>query len=347
MLRPAVLFALLVLAAPLVLLLALLSGTVPVTLADLPPALGFAAADGAATDTVAVTVLRDLRVPRVALACLLGAALAVSGAAMQGLFRNPLADPSVIGVSSGASLGASLAIVFGSVIFAAAQPLYIVTAGAFFGGLLVTWLVYWLAGRQVSAADQGVSIVTLLLLGVAITAVAAAINNLLTVFADNELLRRISLWNMGSLGAADYSQLLLATVLLAPVMLLTCRLAGSLDALLLGEVEAMQLGVDVDRLKRYVIALVAMAVGVAVALGGVITFVGLVVPHIVRLLIGPSHRYLLPLSLIAGALLLVLADTLARSLLAPAEIPIGVLTALLGAPVFAVLLLRRNDYVLR
>ena len=333
-------------AAPLILALALFSGTVPVAGADLLPALGLVDASAAGNE-VAVTVLRDLRIPRIALACLLGAALAISGAAMQGLFRNPLADPSVIGVSSGASLGASLAIVFGASLVASIQPLYLVTAGAFFGGLLVTWLVYWLAGRQSDDAGRGISIVTLLLLGIAVTALAAAVNNLLTVFADNELLRRISLWNMGSLGAANYPQLLLAVLLLTPVVVWLLRLARPLDALLLGEVEAGQLGVDVDSLKRQVIALVALAVGVAVALGGVIAFVGLVVPHIVRLLIGPAHRALLPLCLLAGALLLVLADTLARSLLAPAEIPIGVLTAMVGAPLFAALLLRRNDYVLR
>ncbi len=277
---------------------------------------------------------------------------------MQGLFRNPLADPSIIGVTSGASLGAGIAIVFGGAIgvgstHAALGGLSLLVAGAFVGGVLATALVYSLAtttnrrGKLVAGmAASGTSVATMLLVGIAITALAGAMNSLLAYVGDNEALRRISLWNMGGLDMASKQRVWLGVVIIAPVCLVLVRFAARLDALLLGESEARFLGIDVERMKRQLIALVALMVATSVALAGVIAFVGLVVPHMLRITIGPGHRLLLPCSALGGGLLLVLADTVARVALAPAEIPVGVLTALLGAPLFVSLLRRKNDYAM-
>ena len=284
----------------------------------------------------AYLVVNQIRLPRVLMAWLVGCCLAVAGAAMQGLFRNPLADPSIIGVTSGASLGASIAIVFVSGSAAAFAGLSALVLGAFVGGVLSVLLVY-----RLSTSANGASVATMLLVGIAITALAGAMNSGLAYFADNEMLRRISLWNMGALDVADRSRLLFALLVTLPASLCLLRYHRQLDALLLGESEARHLGVDVSRLKKILVLLVALAVGSSVALAGVISFVGLIVPHILRMVVGPSHRFLLPTTAVAGGILLVLADTLARVVVAPAEIPVGVITALLGAPFFLLLLLRR------
>ncbi len=283
-------------------------------------------------------ILLQIRLPRALLAALVGGTLAVSGVMMQGLFRNPLADPSLIGVSAGASAGASLVIVLAAGFLGGPELLGIslVAIGAFLGAVLTTSLVY-----RLSVGVTGASVATMLLAGIAISALAGAINSFLSYVADNHMLRQISLWQMGSLGGASWGRVAFAVVVLLPLATLFSRFSGSLNVLLLGESEARHLGVDVARLKRQLITLVALAVGVAVALSGTIAFVGLVVPHIVRLLIGPDHRFLIPCATLAGAALLVLADALARWVLAPAELPIGVVTAALGAPFFLSLLRRR------
>ncbi len=293
-------------------------------------------------DAAAELILWQLRAPRVLLAGLIGAALALSGAAMQGLCRNPLADPSIIGVTSGASLGASLVIALSGLIGlgGALAGLSLLVGGAFAGGLLASLLVYRLA-----STPQGVSVLSMLLAGLAIGALAGAINSGLAYLVDNEALRRISLWQMGSLGGANWTRVAVAAVLVGPALLWLPRDAPALNALLLGESEARHLGVDVTALKRRLILLVALAVAAAVALGGVIAFVGLLVPHLLRLWLGPDHRLLLPATALAGAALLILADALSRVLLAPAELPIGILTALLGAPLFLSLLRQRRLYL--
>ena len=280
-------------------------------------------------------ILEQLRAPRVLLAAIIGATLAVAGAVMQGLFRNPLADPSLIGVSAGASAGASCMIVIAAPWLGAQELLGIslVGLGAFAGAALTTWLVYRLA-----AGASGTSVSTMLLAGIAISALAGAINSFFSFIADHQMLRQISLWQMGSLAGVNWPRLIFAAILLLPLLAAFQRFCVPLNALLLGESEARHLGVRVDRLRLEIIVLVALAVGVAVSLTGTIAFVGLVTPHIVRLLIGPDHRFLLPCSMLGGALLLVLADAAARTVLAPGELPIGVVTALLGAPFFLSLL---------
>ena len=265
--------------------------------------------------------------------------LATTGAARQGLFRNPLADPSLIGVTAGASLGASLAIVTAGGVSGGLLGFSMVSLGAFLGGLLTVALVYRLA-----QSGSGTSVATMLLAGIAVTALAGSIGSLLEYQASNDMLRRISLWRMGGLDGASYQRLLIATVIGIPVLAVLPRFATPLNAMLLGESEARHLGIDVDRIKWALIIWVAVGVGACVALAGTIAFVGLVVPHIVRLLIGPDHRALIPACALAGASLLLLADTLARTLMAPAELPVGVVTALVGVPFFISLLRGRHRY---
>ncbi|MGJ8670799.1 MAG: FecCD family ABC transporter permease [Oceanococcus sp.] len=292
-------------------------------------------------DSSSVVVFLQLRLPRSVLTLLVGAALAVSGAVMQGLFRNALADPSIIGVTSGASLGASLAIAFGGggVAATALSGLSVITLGAFIGGLLASYLVFGLARRA-----GGSAVSTMLLLGIAVTAMAGAVSSGLEYFVDDTMLRRMSLWRMGGLDGANWSRVLLGLALLLPFSLLLLPKATALNILLLGDSEARHLGIAVQRLQRQLIVWVALLVATSVAVAGVIGFVGLVVPHMLRLLLGPDHRRLLPASLLGGACLLLVADALARTLLSPSEIPTGVVTAIIGAPVF-VWILRRSPHL--
>ncbi len=285
-------------------------------------------------------VLLQIRAPRVLMAILVGAALAVSGAAMQGLFRNPLADPALIGVSAGAALAAVAAIVLGSSLAAVVGVTVIagvVPLAAFCGSLAATLLV-----KRLATTEGRTDVATLLLAGIAIQAIAMAGTGLLTYLADDEQLRTLTFWTLGSLGGATWQTLLIA----APLMLLAIigipLFAHSLNAMLLGEAEAGHLGFDTQRLKQLLVLLVAAAVGAAVAVSGIIGFVGLVVPHLLRLALGPDHHWLLPGSALLGASLLLLADLLARTLVVPAELPIGIITALLGGPFFIWLLTSRR-----
>lgn len=318
---------------PLACLLGLAVGAVPIAPTDL-----FTAVLGN-SETQAATIVLDIRLPRVLLAAVTGANLALCGAAMQGLFRNPLADPSLIGVTAGASLGAAIAIVAGAHYLQGFGALGVVSLGAFIGGVIAVLFVYRLA-----TTDGGTSVATMLLAGIAITALAGACSSLLEFFADNALLRRISLWKMGGLDGAGTRELWLGTGITVVLCLSLPRYAKALDALLLGESEARHLGVAVPRTKLVLVVLVAVGVGTSVALVGTIAFVGLVVPHIVRLLIGPRHQGLLPASALTGALLLVMADLVSRTAIAPTELPVGIVTALLGVPFFISLLRQRHHY---
>ena len=285
------------------------------------------------------TILFDIRLPRICLAILIGAILAISGAVMQGLFRNPLAAPSLIGVSSGASVGASVVIVLAGAWLQSntALGLSLVAVGAFIGSFLVTVLVY-----RLSTSALGTSVTTMLLAGIAVSALAGAVSGLLSYYADNEMLRQISIWQMGNLSTANWQRVLVLAVVAILVLSLFPRESKSLNALLLGESEARHLGIDVQQVKRKLILLTTLGIGTAVAIGGMIGFVGLIVPHIVRLLIGPDHRWLLPASALAGGVLLLLADTIARIIIAPTELPTGILTAILGAPFFIMLLVQQR-----
>ncbi|MEM5535244.1 iron ABC transporter permease [Neptuniibacter pectenicola] len=278
-------------------------------------------------------VVLELRLPRLLLAVFIGAILAQCGAVVQGLFRNPLADPGIIGVSSGAAVGAIVAIV----VFPAVWGSWTIPTMAFVGGLLTTLLVYGLAQSK-----SGTSVLILLLAGVAISAFAGAAIGFLSYFADDASLRELNVWQMGSLTGANDANLWLAFTTMVLLMIAFQRRAQALNALLLGEPEARHLGIDVEQLKLQMIILTAVGVGVAVSCSGIIGFVGLVVPHLVRLATGPNHHFLLPLSALLGAVLLMCSDLLARLVVQPAELPVGLVTVLLGAPFFLILLIQQR-----
>ena len=287
-------------------------------------------------DTAENIAILQLRLPRLILGLMIGGALAQAGATMQAVFRNPLADPGLIGVSSGAALAAITVIVLGTHFAWDFIPLrWLLPLASFIGGAIVTLMVVRLASVDGVARPS-----TLLLAGLAINAVAGAGIGFLTQIADASALRSLSFWMFGSLGKAGWSEILAGAPLLLAVLIWLPREARSLNALLLGEAEAQHLGVDVEQLKRRVLFLMVLAVGVSVALAGIIGFVGLIVPHLIRLAFGPDHRLLLPASALLGAVLLSLADTAARTVLAPAELPVGILTALIGGPFFLALLMR-------
>jgi iron complex transport system permease protein len=283
-------------------------------------------------------VILDIRLPRAILGLMAGAGLAVSGAVMQGLFRNPLADPGVVGVSAGASLGAVGSIVLGSSLLAplafALGP-FLIPIAAFAGGLTVTVLLYVIASR-----DGETQVATLLIAGIAIGALAMAGTGLLVYMAEDQQLRDISFWSLGSLAGATWDKALITLGVVGPSLLVLPFLARGLNAFTLGEAAAMHMGVPVETLKKLCIFLVAAMTGVAVAFCGVIGFVGIIVPHILRLAVGPDHRFLLPASALLGGVLLIGADIAARLVVAPAELPIGILTALMGAPFFLWILFR-------
>lgn len=292
-------------------------------------------------DDLAAAVIQ-IRLPRVLLALLVGAALAQAGAAMQGLFRNPLAEPGLVGISSGAALAAVAVLVLGDSVglYSHVSASRLLPLATFLGGAASTALV-----MRLSLVDGRTRIATLLLAGLALNAIAAAGIGFFSHLASDTALRSVSFWMFGSLGRAGWPEIAVAAPLLLVPLLWLPREARALDALLLGEAEAGHLGVDVERLKRRVTLLVVLAAGAAVALAGVVAFVGLLVPHFVRLWLGPSHRHLLTASALLGALLLTLADTAARTLLAPAELPVGILTALVGGPFFLALLVRRRHEI--
>lgn len=282
-------------------------------------------------------IVGQIRLPRTLLGLAVGAVLALSGVAMQGLFRNPLADPGLVGVASGAAMGAALAIVGGSWLGGLPEVIapYLLSLCAFIGGLGVTALVYRLGRR-----DGQTQVATMLLAGVAMTALGGAAVGLLSYLADDATLRTLTFWNLGSLNGASYARLWPLLLIALGVAVWLPRRAKALNALLLGESEARHLGVDVERLKRELVFCTALGVGAGVAAAGLIGFIGLVVPHLVRLLAGPDHRVVLPASLLAGGILMLFADLAARLLLAPAELPIGIVTAFIGAPFFLMLLIR-------
>lgn len=309
------------------------SGAVPVGAADIAAALGWPTADA---DPLAVRVLLDLRLPRLLAGLLVGASLAAAGVSMQGLFRNPLADPGLVGVSSGAALAAVAAIV---IVDASALPRsmdrILVPVAAFFGGLCAALLA-----TRVSQQAGHTRIATLLLAGLAINAIAGAGIGLLTQMAGDTALREAVFWLFGSLAKTGWAELVVAAPLLLTALAMLARDTRALDALSLGEAEAGHLGVHVESLKRRQTLLIVLCVAVCVALAGIIGFIGLVVPHLLRLALGPGHRTLLPAAALAGASLLALADVAARIWMAPTELPVGVLTALLGGPFFLGLLIR-------
>jgi iron complex transport system permease protein len=301
-------------------------------------AVGLAPAEGFAAQQEGV--LLTIRLPRVMLAVVVGAGLGAAGAAMQALFRNPLADPTLIGVAGGAALAAATVIVMGVVwlpglarsLGPATLPL-----AAFAGGLAAATVVY-----RIATHGGRTSIAVLLLAGIAVNALVEAGIGSFTFIANDEQLRNLAFWRLGSVGGASWAVLSFVGPAIVGATLVLWRLAAPLNALALGEAEARHLGVDVQRLKIAVLVAAALAVGAAVAVSGLIFFVGLVAPHMVRLACGPDHRVVLPGAALLGAILVVVADTVARTVAVPAELPLGVFTALIGVPFFLALLLRER-----
>ena len=287
----------------------------------------------APTDPIVESTLWVVRFPRIVMGLAVGAALAVAGAVMQAVFGNPLAEPGVVGVSSGAALGASAAIALGASVLGGPG----VALFAFIGGLLATLLVY-----AVARAGGRTEVVTLLLTGIAVNAIAQAGIAFVLFIADTASREQIVFWQLGSLGGSRWDQVALVAVVAAVGIALALVLARRYDLLALGERNARHLGVDVERLRLVSIVLVALLTGAAVAFTGIIAFVGLVVPHLIRMIIGPAHRGLILASAVGGGALLVVADLLTRTLVAGAELPIGMLTSLVGGPFFFWLLYRQR-----
>ncbi|MEM9354685.1 MAG: iron ABC transporter permease [Pseudomonadota bacterium] len=285
-------------------------------------------------------VLFDLRLPRTIVGVFVGASLAVSGAMLQGLFRNPLADPSIIGVSGGAALAAvtTIALADGPLNWwAVTLGVYALPVSAFLGGITTTALLMLVAGR-----GGQMMMGTLLLAGIAFAALAMAGTGLVAFVSDDDELRDLTLWQLGSLSGSSWDKVLGIAPFAVVLLVALPTTVRALNGLLLGEAEAFHLGINVERMKLLIVTLAAAAVGSAVAVAGIISFIGIVVPHLVRLLVGPDHRILLPAAALIGASLMVLADIVARMIVQPAELPIGIVMAMIGAPVFLHIVLRRG-----
>lgn len=276
-----------------------------------------------------------IRLPRVLLALVIGGSLALAGCVMQGLFRNPLADPGLLGISSGAACAVALWVVL-PVTLPALLMLYAPMLAAFLGALAATGVIFILSQQRDGSLSR------LLLVGIAINALCGAAVGVLSWVSNDAQLRQLSLWGMGSLGTAQWSTLLAVTSLMLPTVLFIWRLAPTLNLLQLGEEDAHYLGVDVRRVQCILLLCSALLVAAAVAVCGVIGFIGLVIPHLMRMWLGSDHRAVVPGSVLAGACLLLIADTLARTAVAPAEMPVGLLTSILGAPWFLWLIFRQR-----
>ncbi len=285
-------------------------------------------------------ILFQLRIPRVLAAIMVGISMALCGAVLQSLFRNPLADPGLLGVTSGAALGAALAIVLLPSLRFAIEGQFIIAGSAFLMGLVAVLLVYIMGKTQF-----GVSTVYMLLGGIAINAIAITLVNMLQYFANDVALRDINTWLMGGLHSFSYLQLSICLMATVPFLLLLFHYARALDAVLLGESEARHLGINVELMKKSLLLSSTLSVCMLTAFSGVIGFIGLIAPHIVRLIVGPSHRQLLPLTALIGAIIMLSSDSLAKTLIKPAEIPVGLITAMIGAPFFIFLLIHyRNQH---
>ena len=314
-------------------LLNLALGAVPVPLGDVLASL----VPGATADPAAVLVIREIRLPRLLAALAVGAALAVSGAALQALFRNPLADPGLLGVSTGAALGAALWFVAGAGVAAAAAPAltpFLLPLASFLGALVAILLVLALGGRAGPNAT-----ILMLLLGIGVNALGGALIGVATYVSTDSQLRALSVWLLGTLAQMEWPVLGVALSIILVSLAGLVATARRLDLLALGEDGARHLGVDVPRLRSLLALLTALAVGAAVSLSGIIGFLGLVVPHMLRITLGPAHGLLLPLAALAGAVFLSLADLVARLIALPAEVPVGIVMASLGAPLFIWVLL--------
>ncbi len=289
------------------------------------------------THTADSFVLIELRIPRILMAILTGAALYITGTSLQGLFKNPLASPDLIGITSGAVLFAALTIVFGSAVIHFLPPFLsytLLSIMAFLGALLTMWFVY-----KMATSNGKTHILILLLSGVAISALSGAVTGFLTYISTEEELRNLTFWSLGSLAGSNWWKVCLVFVVVSIGSFRLLKKGKTLNALMLGEKEAAHLGFDIEKTKREIIIISSLMVGCVVAFNGTIGFIGLVVPYILRFVFNSNYNILLPLSMILGAVILLIADTISRTIVIPAELPIGILTAIMGAPVFISILI--------
>ena len=319
---------------PVVFLLAIKHGTVAISWQELFSAFGLT--PHSVEQTIRLIVL-EIRLPRLLIVIASGAALAVSGAVMQGIFRNALADPALLGVSSGGALAVVVVLATGLVPLTwTAESMLFLPSVAFLGGVIVVLFVYWVAQRP-RCLDNTV----ILLIGIAVNALAAAAIGFITFISSDAALRGFMFWLFGSFADSEWVYLLPVSLLMLPAIIVLLGMARPLNALALGDEDAVYLGFDIERVKKIALLCVALCVCVSVAIAGIIGFVGLIIPHLVRLVGGADHRFLLPAAAALGALFLLLADTFARSLWAASELPIGILTAMVGVPFFVLLVLKR------
>jgi iron complex transport system permease protein len=291
------------------------------------------------SSSIAEVVILEVRLPRVLAAAIVGIALAVAGVVLQGLFRNPMADPYVIGISAGASLGASFAIAFG-IGLSFFGVLYSIPLMAFGTAIATVFLVY-----SIARTGQGVPMLTLLLVGIAVNSFLLAIISIIRL-VSGEAIHAIMAWIFGSLVACNWNYVKIALPFVIFGVALIYVFARDLNIILLGEEQASHLGVDTERLKKILIASATLITAAAVSISGIIGFIGLIIPHIARILVGPDHRILIPSSALAGAIVLILCDTIARTIVRPAELPVGIITSLIGGPFFVYLVRKRKRSVI-
>jgi len=288
-------------------------------------------------DKQAVVVISQIRLPRIFMALVVGMALASTGVIFQGLFRNPMADPFVIGVSAGGAFGAAMALFFSSAVVL--LNISVTTIFALIGALGTTFLVY-----SIASSSGKVSVVTLLLSGIALSAMLSAMTSLVIVFRENDL-ARIVFWLMGGLTAASWQKLYIITPVIISLIIISGFYMRDLNIISMGDERAIQMGVQTDKVKRTLLVLASIIAALAVSVSGVIGFVGLITPHIIRLIVGPDHKILFPASVLAGGIVLLGSDTIARTVLIPREIPVGIITSIVGVPFFLYLLVKSRQQV--
>ncbi len=274
-------------------------------------------------------ILVDIRLPRVILASLVGASLSLSGACLQGLFRNPLADPGLIGVSSGAALGVALAIVLGGDFIPKIFTPYILPIAAVIGSAIVIIILFY-----ITKGFGYIGMIYMLLAGIAINAFAGVGIGFLTYISDDSELRSLTFWTMGSFGGNTWELIIPASIVILTTIIWSLKTSRKLDLIQLGEAEAQRLGVNIKKLRFNVIISSAIIVGVSVSLAGIIGFIGLIIPHLIRILGGVNHNFLLKGSILAGALIMILSDLISRTIIMPAELPVGLITSAIGSPFF-------------
>lgn len=300
----------------------------------------FNLADVNSINQIKETVLIDIRLPRIFLAILIGAGLGTSGAILQGLFRNPLVDPGFIGISSGAAVGAMIAIMFSKLIMQSLfeiNPNFIIPIFAMSGSFFTTIIIY-----KMSKVFNKTNIMVMLLSGIAINALSGSIIGFLVTISSDIELRSFTFWSLGGLDAAEWQIVFIMLILITIPYLFAHSLIKKLDIFMLGDSEAQHLGINIEKLKRTIILISSIMVGISVAFCGMIGFVGLVTPHLIRLCIGPNHRYLIPGSALLGAIIILISDLISKSIIAPAQLPLGVVTSTIGAPFFIWLIINQK-----